>query len=113
MAGAIAHHAKVARGRDQPLAKVGLPDPVDDHPRHQWVIRGWSASGPARACGPVDLARRAGRLEAAAGQDRRHARLDDGARPGGIASLERASPGPSGPIHSRYKHAAAPGAGPP
>ncbi len=87
MAGCLAHDAKIVRGRDEPFAEVELPDPVDDHPRHQGVFGpGQPAGQPEPATGRPDGG--LGQVSGCLGQDGGHSRLDGNARPGGVASLE-------------------------
>ncbi len=38
MAGCLTHDAKIVRGRDEPLAEVELPDPVDDDTCQQRIL---------------------------------------------------------------------------
>ena len=52
MAGRVAHDAEIVRRGDEPLAKMELPDPVDDHARRQRVLgAGQPASQPEPAAG--------------------------------------------------------------
>jgi hypothetical protein len=79
--GRLALGPEVVVGRDQPAPEVGLPDPVDRHPRRQRVV---VPEQPIRQVHPVR--RSVGRFQG--GQDRRHARRDLRARPGEVAAVE-------------------------
>ena len=87
MAGRVAHHAKVTRRRDEPFAKVKLPDAVDDHTSHQWIVRVYEPPGQ-----PEAEARRSGGGHGPIGrvvaEHLGHAGLNRRTRPRWVASLQ-------------------------
>ncbi len=81
MRGLVAHRAEIAGRADQAAAEVVLPEPVDDHPRRQGIVRVGEPVGQRRAPAgrPGDRPRPRNRLAVARAQDVRESRNDLGA----------------------------------
>ena len=93
----IAHDPEIVRRWDEPFTEVELPDPVDDHPRHERVLRAGQPS-----CQPEPATGRGGgrhwRAGLLRGQHGGHPRLDDVARPRGVSALEDVGRGGLGAV---------------
>ena len=74
--------SEIVVGLDQAAAEIGLPDPIDDHPRGERVA---AIHQPPRQIQPIGRCARTGIPER--GQDVRHARRDEIALAREVASL--------------------------